>query len=95
MILEVFAEHNKQLKELVGHDFAPVTLIRYHTSLNHTCSSIERKFGLEDMEINILNYDSIFSYSFWLETVWNCNNNTTVKYLHNFKKIVLHCVRNK
>jgi len=41
-----------------------------------------------------LDYDFISSFSFWLKTVKNCNHNTTLKYLTNFKKIVLICVKN-
>ena len=41
-----------------------------------------------------MDYDFISSFSFWLKTVKNCNHNTTLKYLTNFKKIVLICVKN-
>jgi site-specific recombinase XerD len=92
-LLEIFQKHNDQLEALVGKDFAPGTLERYKTSLQHTQSFIQWKFGKDDMDIQALNYEFISDYEFWLKTVRNCAHNTTVKYLANFKKIVLSCVK--
>jgi site-specific recombinase XerD len=92
-ILEIFQKHNEQLEALVGKDFAPGTLERYKTSLQHTRSFIQWKFGKDDIDIQSLNYEFITDYEFWLKTVRNCAHNTTVKYLANFKKIVLSCVK--
>ena len=94
MILEIFGYHNDQMKELVGREFAPGTLQRYKTSLDHTRSFIQWKYGKEDMDIRQLNHEFISEYAFWLKSVRYCRHNTTVKYLSNFKKIVLRCVRN-
>src|SRR3546814_16633239 len=51
------------------------------------------KYGIEDIDLRKLNYEFINEYAYWLKTVRKCNHNTTVKYLANFKKIVLHCVK--
>lgn len=45
------------------------------------------------MELRRLNYEFISEYAYCLKTERRCNHNTTVKYLANFKKIVLHCVK--
>ena len=94
MILEVFQEHNNQVTELIGKDFAEGTLQRYKTSLEHTRNFIAWKYNLPDIEITKLNYEFINDYGFWLKSVRNCNHNSTIKYLANFKKIVLICVKN-
>lgn len=36
MLLELFKDHNKQMKDLEGIDFAPGTVERYNTSYEHT-----------------------------------------------------------
>ena len=36
MLMQVFAQHNKQMKALVNKEFAPLTLERYETSFRHT-----------------------------------------------------------
>lgn len=94
MILEIFRHHNEQMKELVGREFAPGTLERYRTSFAHTRSFIEWKYGMEDMDIRKLNNEFISEYGFWLKSVRKCRHNTAMKYLSNFKKVVLGCVRN-
>ena len=41
-----------------------------------------------------MNYEFISNYSLWLKTVKNCNLNSAMKYLGNFKKIVQICLKN-
>jgi hypothetical protein len=94
MILEIFQRHNQQMETLVGREFAPGTLERYRTSLAHTRAFIQWKYGLINMEIDKLDYEFISEYAFWLKSVRHCSHNTTMKYLSNFKKVVLHCVKN-
>lgn len=92
-ILEVFEDHNKKMEALVGNEFAPGTLERYKTSLEHTRSFIKWKYQKQDIELKKLNYEFIAEYSFWFKSIRKCSHNTTVKYLSNFKKIVLSCVK--
>jgi site-specific recombinase XerD len=94
MILEVFQEHNEQVAALVGKGFAAGTLERYITSLKHTRSFIQWKFQRDDLPITALNYEFMSQYAFWFRSVRNCDHNTTMKYLANFKKIVIICLKN-
>lgn len=94
IILEVFQQHNAQMLALLGKDYAPGTLERYRTSLEHTRSFIRYQYDVEDLDIKQLNYSFISEYAFWLKSIRNCCHNTTMRYLSNFKKIVLHSVRN-
>ncbi|WP_018611739.1 site-specific integrase [Segetibacter koreensis] len=94
MILTVFQQHNEQVAHLVGKDFSAATLQRYRTSLDHTRNYIQWKYKLPDLDINKLNYEFINDYAFWLKSKRNCNHNSTMKYLANFKKIVLLCIKN-
>lgn len=94
MILEIFQQHNEQMAALVGKDFAPGTMERYKTSLEHTRTFIKWKFGTEDLPISKLSFEFATDYEFWLKTVRKCAHNTSIKYVANFKKIVNHCVRN-
>jgi site-specific recombinase XerD len=93
MILEIFKYHNDQMASLLNSEYAPGTLERYKTSLEHTRSFIKWKYGVEDFEINQLNFEFASEYEFWLKTVRKCNHNTTIKYISNLKKIVNGCIR--
>jgi hypothetical protein len=46
MILEVFEDHNKQMKALEGIEYAGNTIIRYETTMNHVRSFIKWKYYL-------------------------------------------------
>ena len=94
-ILPIFQNHNNQIEALVATgEYAPGTLERYKTSLSHTIDFMKWKYNITD--INILNIDLAFitDYDFYLRTERNCSNNTTVKYIKNFKKIVQICIDN-
>jgi hypothetical protein len=94
MLLEVFKYHNGQMAALVNQEYAPGTLDRYKTSYRHTESFLNWKYKLHDIEINKLNYEFITEYEFWLKSIRKCGHNTTMKYLANFKKIILRCLKN-
>lgn len=92
-ILEMFKEHNQKVKELLGKDFAPLTLTRYQTSLEHTERFIKSKYGKDDLELSKIDYDFISSYAHYFKFTRNCNQNTSAKYISNFKKVVNHCIK--
>lgn len=94
LLLEVFRQHNEQMEQLVGKDFAPGTLERYRTSLQHTRDFIQWKYKSEDLDVHALDYGFISGYEFWLKTVRGCAHNTTMKYLANFKKVIHICLKN-
>lgn len=93
MIIEVFQQHNDQMNSLVGQEYAVLTAKRYATALQHTHEFISWKFGVNDIEINKLNYEFISDFEFYLKSVRKCGHNSAIKYLSNFKKIVLQCVK--
>lgn len=93
LILQEFDLHNTRMKELEGRDFATNTIKRYKTTYNHTKAFILWKFKAEDIELGKLNFSFISEFEFWLKSVKQCNHNSTMKYLTNFKKIVLDTVK--
>ena len=93
MLMEQFKIHNEQMQALIGRDYAESTLDRYETSYRHTLQFLQDKYKVSDIDIEKLNYDFITNYEFWLKTVRKCDHNTTMKYLANFKKIVIRCVK--
>jgi site-specific recombinase XerD len=94
MLVPIFEQHNKQVAALVGKEYAQGTLDRYATSLKHTKEFLQWKYKLPDIDIKHVDHEFIMSYDFYLRSERNCNNNSTVKYLKNFKKIILICMAN-
>jgi site-specific recombinase XerD len=94
MLLPIFVEHNRKMEELVGIEYAPGTLERYKTSLSHTKDFLLWKYKVSDIEISKIDYAFITEYEFYLRSVRNCANNTAVKYIKNFHKIINQCLAN-
>jgi site-specific recombinase XerD len=94
MLVPIFQDHNNKIKELVGKAYASGTLERYETSLNHTINFLQWKYKISDIDITKIDHAFITDYEFWLRSVRNCANNTAVKYIKNFNKIIKICLAN-
>jgi site-specific recombinase XerD len=94
MLLEVFREHNRKMAALVDTEFAAGTLERYEVSLRHTEAFLKHQYGVEDMDIRKVDHSFISEYDFYLRTVRKCANNSAVKYMKNFGKIIRICLSN-
>ena len=94
MLIPIFQDHNNKIKELIGKEYAPGTLERYKTSLSHTIEFLQWKYKVSDIEITKIDHAFITDYEFWLRSVRNCANNTAVKYIKNFCKIIKICLAN-
>lgn len=94
MLVPIFQDHNNKIKELVGKEYASGTLERYTTSLRHTIEFMQWKYNASDIDIIKIDHAFITDYEFWLRSVRNCGNNTAVKYIKNFSKIIKICLAN-
>jgi site-specific recombinase XerD len=94
MLIPIFKEHNSKIKELLGIEYAPGTLERYETSLKHTSNFLFWKYNITDINIDKIDHAFIADYEFYLRTVRKCANNTAVKYIKNFNKIIKLCLAN-
>ena len=94
MLVPIFQDHNDKMKTLVGNEYAPGTLERYKTSLRHTVAFLQWKYAVSDIEINKIDHCFITEYEFYLRSVRKCANNTAVKYIKNFHKVINICLAN-
>jgi site-specific recombinase XerD len=94
MLMEIFREHNDRMQQLIHDEFSPATLERYKTSYSHTLEFMQYQYKISDIDIKNIDYAFICDYEFYLRTVRKCNNNTAVKYLKNFNKIIRICLKN-
>lgn len=93
-ILSVFKEHNDKCEGLVNKDFAPGTVERYKTCYSHVSDFMLTKYKRTDFQLNEINPMFIKDFEYYLKVNRNCCNNTTVKYIKNFKKIILIAIAN-
>ena len=94
-IVDVFEYHNKKISELSGISYSPTTIQRYVTTLDHIKSFIKHQYALEDVALNQLKFSFISDLEHYFRTVRKCNNNTTYKYIKNFKKVINIAIRNE
>src|SRR5579859_3916615 len=93
-IIEEFKDHNKKMETLIGKQYARATWKRFETTLKHTKDFIQWKYKTPDHEVSRLNYEFLENFEFYLKSVRDCDHNATMKYLANFKKVVLRCIKN-
>ncbi|CAM4123555.1 MULTISPECIES: site-specific integrase [Flavobacterium] len=94
MLIPIFKEHNRKIKELVGIEYASGTLERYETSLKHTKDFLLWKYNITDVNIEKIDHSFVTEYEFYLRSERKCANNTAVKYIKNFHKIINICLAN-
>jgi len=94
-LIEAFKDHNSKMKELIGREFSKGTWKRYETSLRHTQAFLKWKFNISDIDVRHINPVFVADYEFYLRTVRNCSNNSAVKYIRNFQKIINICLNNE
>ena len=93
-LLQIFRQHNDDMRAQVGKEYAAGTLERYETSLKLTQEFLKHKYKRSDIFLSELKYSFITDYEFFLKTVRGNSHNTASKYLRNFKKIVRIAVVN-
>ena len=94
MLLETFQSHNEQMEMLIGKEYALSTVKKYNTAYKHIKNFIGYKFRLKDIPIERVNHSFITDFEFYLKSVKNCNHNSTLKYIKNFKKIIILALSN-
>jgi len=94
MLKAIFQKHNDQVAALVPAEYSPGTLERYKTSLSHTLEFLRFKYNISDIDIRNIDNEFITDYDFFLRSVHKCANNTAIKYVKNFKKIIRICIAN-
>jgi hypothetical protein len=92
MLIPIFQDHNNKIEKLVGREYAKRTLTRYKICLSHTKEFLQRKYDISDIDIRKINYAFLNDFEFFLRTEKLCNNNTAVKYVMNFGKIIRICL---
>ncbi|HYV92749.1 MAG TPA: site-specific integrase [Chitinophagales bacterium] len=105
-LMEVIEYHNQMMKEKVGIDIAPATLVRYNTVAQHVKNFMEHRYSISDITLKNLSYQFITDFEHYLKTVHrcnqnsttktvrHCNHNSTLKYVRNVRKIVNMAVAN-
>lgn len=92
-VLAVFEEHNQQMGKLIEREeYAKGTLTHFETTYRHTKAFLQWKYHEKDIAIDKIDYSFISDFEFYLKAEV-CAHNTAMKYLGDFKKIMLLCLK--
>jgi len=94
-ILSLYTSHNRKLKMMVGKDVAFNTYKRHETSKKHLARFIKIRYKMSDFYIRDITPEFVDDYETYFRVERNCNNNTTVKYMRNFGKIIRIALKNE
>lgn len=94
MLLNIFKDHNDQMKEKIGIDVARGTHTKFNTIYNKVENYIKAKYKVSDMSIFELNNTFVVGLEHYLKVVEKIGPNTTMKYIQGLKKILNICVAN-
>jgi len=87
-IIKIFNEHNNNCIRKIGTQMAKATYERYITCLKHFKSFLLKEYEVVDLPVSDINKEVFERFELYLRTEKKCANNTTVKYIRNFNKIV-------
>lgn len=94
-LVEAVTLHNKNMKALVGKDYAQGTLKRYEVLERHILDFLSFQYRKNDINIKSIDHEFISAFDFYLRTEKANTNNTAIKHLKNLGKIVRICMSNK
>ena len=87
MFFEVFQEHNDKCRELIGKDYAKVTISRFDTCLKYFKEMLLKQYHLKDIPMKEINNAIIQNYIHFLKSKKNLQENTVIRYMKCLKKI--------
>lgn len=88
MVLEIFQNHNEEMENLLGKGFTKGTLQRYKAAYKHVSAYIQLNYQRNDIPVRRVDHKFITGLEYFLKSKRNCEHNTTIKYIVNFKKII-------
>jgi len=95
MLLEIFQEHNDEIESLLGKGFTKGTLQRYRAAYKHVSAHIIHNYHRNDIPVRRVDHKFITGLEFFLKSQRNCEHNTAIKYVVNFKKIMRIALANE
>lgn len=94
-IIKTYNDHNEDLKQLIDKGISKGTYERHVTSRKHLQEFIKITYKMSDYYIKDIGPEFIRKYNSYLRIKRNCSNNTTVKYIRNFAKIIRLAINNE
>lgn len=93
-ILEVFRLHNEDFAKLVGISKSVQTYKKYELVRKRLESFIKEEYHASDIALKDINHMFLHNFEIYLMTTFNCEENTTGKFLQRFRTIIIMAKNN-
>ena len=87
-LIEVFEEHNKEIKLLEGKGYAQKTIIRFEGTVRYLIEFLNKEYKKSDINLKDIDLPFIQKFDIFLKTEKNCAQNTAITRLKQVKKIM-------
>ena len=87
-LIEVFEEHNKEIKQLQGKGYAQKTIIRFEGTVRYLKEFLKKEYKKSDINLKDIDLPFIQKFDTFLKTEKNCAQNTAITRLKQVKKIM-------
>lgn len=94
-LIAFFNEHNDQCRKLIGIDYADITVRRYECCSRYLQELIQTKYGEDDVLIKEVKGELVRDFEFYLKTEKRCQQNTVIRYMKCFKKVINLAIANE
>ena len=94
-LLSVFRKHNDDCRKLIGIDFVKITITRFDNCCKYLGVLIQQKFGKEDVNLNEIDSEFVRDFEMFLKVERGCQQNTVIRYMKCFKKIINLAIANE
>ena len=88
MLVEIFQDHNDQMKKLIGKGYTKGTMQRYNACKKHIENYLLFSYHKKDIPVQEVDHKFITGLEHYLKSQKDCAHNTALKYIVNFKKII-------
>jgi len=93
-IVNVFKQHNKNMKSLIGIEYSKGSYKNYITTIKYLKNYIKIKYNTNDISLNKINYDFVYNFSHYILLNTKCTHNGMMKHIQRLKKITNFCIKN-
>ena len=93
-IINVFNQHNENMKSLIGIQYSYGSYKNYITTIKHLKNYIKKIYNANDISLTQINYNFIYNFSQFILLNTECTHNGMMKHIQRFKKITNFCIKN-
>ena len=93
-IINVFKQHNENMKSLIGIEYSFGSYKNYKTTIKRLKNYITKKYNANDISLTQINYNFIYNFSQFILLNTECSHNGMMKHIQRFKKITNFCIKN-